>query len=130
GGGSWNAGLDGVRPIHVSGVAALEDAQLVYGSARENHESGLMPGFESLLASSWRGRGFGRFWGYAPGAEGAAEAMMETGMSPWDLAAPYVVIEEAGGRVTDVDGVRRIDAASFVGSNGLLHDEILRRLRG
>jgi histidinol-phosphatase len=113
----------------VSKVGALEDAQLVYGSARENHESGLMPGFEALLASSWRDRGFGDFWGYALVAEGAAEAMMETGMSPWDLAAPYVVIEEAGGRVTDVDGVRRIDAASFVGSNGLLHDEILRRLR-
>ena len=40
-----------------------------------------------------------------------------------------MVIEEAGGRVTDVDGVRRIDAESFVGSNGLLHEEILRRLR-
>jgi len=129
GGGAWNTGVDGVRPIRVSKVGALEDAQLVYGSARENHESGLMPGFEALLASSWRDRGFGDFWGYALVAEGAAEAMMETGMSPWDLAAPYVVIEEAGGRVTDVDGVRRIDAASFVGSNGLLHDEILRRLR-
>ena len=40
-----------------------------------------------------------------------------------------VIVEEAGGRVTDFDGVRRIDAESFVGSNGLLHDEILRRLR-
>ena len=45
------------------------------------------------------------------------------------LAAPTVVIEEAGGRVTDFDGARRIDAGSFVASNGLLHEEILRRLR-
>ena len=50
-------------------------------------------------------------------------------MHSWDLAGPLVVIEEAGGRVTDVNGERRIDAPSFVGSNGLLHEEILRRLR-
>ncbi len=50
-------------------------------------------------------------------------------MKPWDLAGPMVVIEEAGGRVTDVNGERRIDAPSFVGSNGHLHDEILARLR-
>ena len=129
GGGAWNDGPDGRRPIRVSRVASIDDAQLVYGSHRENVASGLMPGFDALIDASWRDRGFGDFWGYALIAEGAAEAMMETGMHTWDLAAPQVVIEEAGGRVTDVDGVRRIDAESFVGSNGLLHEEILRRLR-
>ena len=129
GGGAWNDGPDGRRPIRVSRVASVDDAQLVYGSHRDNVASGLMPGFDALIDASWRDRGFGDFWGYALVAEGAAEAMMETGMHTWDLAAPQVVIEEAGGRVTDVDGERRIDAESFVGSNGLLHDEILRRLR-
>ena len=129
GGGAWERGLDGERRIHVSRVAALEDAQLVYGGGRDNVASGLMPGFDALLGSAWRERGFGDFWGYALVAEGAAEAMLETGMHSWDLAAPLVLIEEAGGRVTDVNGERRIDAPSFVGSNGLLHDEILRRLR-
>jgi histidinol-phosphatase len=129
GGGAWNDGPDGRRPIRVSRVASIDDAQLVYGSHRDNVASGLMPGFDALIDASWRDRGFGDFWGYALVAEGAAEAMMETGMHTWDLAAPQVVIEEAGGRVTDVNGERRIDAESFVGSNGLLHDEILRRLR-
>jgi len=129
GGGAWNDGPDGRRPIRVSRVAAIDDAQLVYGSHRDNVASGLMPGFDALIDASWRDRGFGDFWGYALVAEGAAEAMMETGMHTWDLAGPQVVIEEAGGRVTDVNGVRRIDAESFVGSNGLLHEEILRRLR-
>jgi histidinol-phosphatase len=54
--------------------------------------------------------------------------MIECGMHVWDVAAPLVLIEEAGGRVTDVTGARRIDAPSFVGSNGHLHDELLRRL--
>ena len=130
GGGAWNRGRDGgERRIRVSEVSAIEDAQLVYGSAHENVQSGRMPGFEALIADAWRDRGFGDFWGYALVAEGAAEAMMETGMHPWDLAAPLVIIEEAGGRVTDVDGRRRIDADSFVGSNGRVHDEVLRRLR-
>ena len=129
GGGAWAVGQDGTRQIRVSRVAAIEDAQLVYGSGRDNVASGLMPGFDALIDAAWRDRGFGDFWGYALVAEGAAEAMIETGMHTWDLAAPQVLIEEAGGRVTDVNGDRRIDAESFVGSNGLLHDEILRRLR-
>jgi len=128
GGGAWNRGLDGERRIRVSGVSALEDAQVLYGSGRDNVASGLMPGFDALIAAAWRERGFGDFWGYALVAEGAAEAMLETGMHSWDLAAPQVLIEEAGGRVTDVHGERRIDAPSFVGSNGLLHEELLRRL--
>jgi len=129
GGGAWNRGLDGERRLHVSGIAALGDAQLLYGSGRENVASGLMPGFDALLSAAWRERGFGDFWGYALVAEGAAEAMLETGMSSYDLAAPQVLIEEAGGMVSDVKGDRRIDAPSFVGSNGLLHEELLRRLR-
>jgi len=129
GGGAWNVGRDGERRVRVSRVTALDDAQLVYGSSRDNVASGLMPGFDALIASCWRERGFGDFWGYALVAEGAAEAMVETGMNAWDLAAPQILIEEAGGRVTDVHGERRIDAPSFVGSNGHLHEEILGRLR-
>ena len=56
----------------------------------------------------WRDRGFGDFWGYALVAEGAAEAMVEVGPNSWDLAAPSIVVEEAGGRMTDLDGVRSI----------------------
>jgi len=127
--GAWARGLDGERPVRVSRVASLEDAQLLYGSRTDNVASGLMPGFDALIASAWRDRGFGDFWGYTLLAEGAAEAMMEVGMKTWDLAAPLIVIEEAGGRVTDALGVRRIDTPSFVATNGLLHDEVLRRLQ-
>ena len=129
GGGSWHRDIDGTeRRIRVSRVATVDDAQILYGDHRENVRSGLMPGFDDLLAAAWRARGFGDFWGYTLLAEGCAEAMLETLMKPWDLAAPQIVIEEAGGRVTDALGVRRIDAASFVATNGVLHDEILRRI--
>jgi histidinol-phosphatase len=130
--GSWAvgaAGSEGPRRIRVSRVAALEDAQILYGSAAELEASGLVPGFRALLQAVWRERGFGDFWGYALVAEGAAEAMVEVGAHTWDLAAPLVLIEEAGGRVTDFSGVRRIDGLEIITSNGLLHDEVLARLR-
>ena len=63
-------------------------------------------------------------------AEGAAEAMVEVDLSPWDAAAPMVLVEEAGGRATDLTGRRAIDSRTFLVTNGLLHDEVLERLRG
>jgi histidinol-phosphatase len=133
GGGAWAigaAGTDGPRPIRVSGISELDDAQILYGSGHDIEESGRAPGFRALLGSVWRERGFGDFWGYALVAEGAAEAMIEVDVRTWDLAAPLVVIEEAGGRLTDLAGVRRIDGLEVVAGNGLVHDEVLARLRG
>ncbi len=129
GGGAWarNRG-EPARRIHVSGVTALEDAQILYGSGRDIAASGRAPGFDALLRDVWRERGFGDFWGYALLAEGAAEAMVEVELSPWDAAAPTVVIEEAGGRVTDLEGRRRIDSGTFLTTNGHLHDIIRERL--
>ena len=131
GGGAWAKSMDeDPRRIRVSGVANLADAQVFYGSGQEIAASGRAPGFHALLDAAWRERGFGDFWGYALLAEGAAEAMVEVGLSSWDAAAPTVLVEEAGGRVSDFDGRRAIDAGTFVATNGLLHDEVLARLRG
>jgi len=131
GGGAWARGMDDDAPrrLQVSLVDSLADAQLLYGSAHEIEASGRAPGFRSLLGDVWRERGFGDFWGYALLAGGAAEAMVEVGLSSWDAAAPLVLVEEAGGRATDFDGHRKIDSGTFVVSNGVLHDIILRRLR-
>jgi histidinol-phosphatase len=130
GGGAWARGTDDTAPrrIQVSGVASLADAQLLYGSGHDIEASGRAPGFHDLLGEVWRERGFGDFWGYALVAEGAAEAMVEVDLWPWDAAAPTVLIEEAGGRVTDLDGRRAIDRRTFLASNGLLHDVFLERL--
>jgi histidinol-phosphatase len=110
-------------------VTRLEDAQILYGSSHDIEESGVAPGFRALLGDVWRERGFGDFWGYALLAEGAAEAMVEVDLSTWDAAAPLVLIEEAGGRVTDLEGRRAIDTRTFLATNGVLHDEILARVR-
>jgi histidinol-phosphatase len=131
GGGAWARGIDDDAPrrIHVSRVASLADAQLLYGSGNAIEATGRAPGFRALLAEVWRDRGLGDFWGYALLAGGAAEAMVEVGLSSWDAAAPMVIVEEAGGRATDFDGRRVIDGGTFVASNGLLHDIVLERLQ-
>lgn len=130
GGGAWARGLDDAAPrrLRVSRVTSLADAQVLHGSSHEIAASGRAPGFPALLGDVWRERGFGDFWGYALLAEGAAEAMVEVGLSSWDAAAPMVLVEEAGGRATDFEGRRKIDGGTFVVSNGLLHDIILERL--
>jgi histidinol-phosphatase len=131
GGGAWAvgaAGNEGPRPIHVSGISALADAQVLYGSAHDIETSPHAPGFAGLLGEVWRDRGFGDFWGYALLAEGAAEAVVEVDLSAWDMAAPLVLVEEAGGRVTDFNGRRLIDSGTLLATNGLLHEAILARL--
>jgi histidinol-phosphatase len=129
GGGAWAvAAGEEPRRLQVSGIASLADAQVLYGSGHDIEVSGRVPGFRSLLADVWRERGFGDFWGYALVAEGAAEAIVEVDLSPWDAAAPMLIVEEAGGRATDLQGRRAIDTGTFLATNGLLHDEILARL--
>ena len=132
GGGAWAVHANEwpePRRLGVSSVGSVADSQVLYGSGQDIAASGRMPGLESLLADAWRERGFGDFWGYALVAEGAAEAMVEVGLKSWDAAAPALVVEEAGGRWSDVDGGARIDGGTFVVTNGVLHDEVLRRLR-
>ena len=129
GGGAWarNRG-EAPRRIHVSAVTTLADAQILYGSARDLEASGRAPGFQGILRDAWRERGFGDFWGYALVAEGAAEAMIEVDLSAWDAAAPFLLIEEAGGRATDFEGRRAVDSRTFIVTNGAMHDLIRERL--
>jgi histidinol-phosphatase len=128
-GGAWarNRG-QAPRRTHVSGVTRMDDAQVLYGSGRDINASGRAPGFDAVLRAAWRERGFGDFWGYALLAEGAAEAMIEVDLSPWDAAAPMLLVEEAGGRATDFEGRRAIDSGTFLTSNGRLHETIRERL--
>ncbi len=132
GGGAWarHRGEMSPRRIAVSGVGAVADAQLLYGSGRDIVASGRAPGFDALIAEAWRDRGFGDFWGYALVAEGAAEAMIEVELSAWDAAAPLLLVEEAGGRATDFEGRRKVDSGTFIASNGRLHETVRGRLLG
>ena len=133
GGGAWTtSALDGgaARRISVSRIASIADAQVLFASAGEVERSGLVPGFPALLEKVWRERAFGDFWGYTLVADGAAELMVEPDLWPWDAAAPMLLVEEAGGRATDFEGVRSVLNRTFLATNGILHDTIRSILIG
>jgi histidinol-phosphatase len=117
------------QPIAVSRVAALADAHLSYSSLKGWEEQGRLEGVLRLSRDSWRTRAFGDFWSHVLVAEGAVDASFEPEVSLWDLAPLQVIVEEAGGRFSDLDGQARPDGGSCVCSNGLLHDEVLAALR-
>ncbi|MGI8887019.1 MAG: inositol monophosphatase family protein [Gaiellaceae bacterium] len=73
----------------------------------------------------------GDFWAHMLVAEGAVDGAFDaTGVSEWDLAAVQVIVEEAGGRISDFSGTARIDGRGAITSNGLLHDELVRAVAG
>jgi histidinol-phosphatase len=117
------------RAIRVSGIDRLGDAQLFFAEVRSWLDA---PGNGALalLGAAARTRGVGDFWGHALVARGAGEAMIEPELNVWDYAAIRIVVEEAGGRVTQMDGSPPRHGGSVISSNGLLHDEILERLGG
>jgi histidinol-phosphatase len=58
-------------------------------------------------------------------AEGAIEIGLDPVVSLWDLAAPQLIVEEAGGRFTDLGGVRTAGGGDAIATNGVLHDAVL-----
>jgi histidinol-phosphatase len=130
GGGAWETGgpNERARRLTVSRIDRVERSQVLYRAVSDMRASRVARGFDALLRAAGRDRGFGDFWGYALVAEGAAEVMIEGNLGPWDMAAPWLLIEEAGGRVTDFEGNRSFAYGESLATNGVLHGEVLDRL--
>ncbi len=121
GGGAYADG-DAIR---VSAVHRIEDAHLCGPSERYFDRAGLGDAFRSLAARAWRAVGFADFWGHVLVAEGSVDVMIEPILARWDVAALIPIVEEAGGRVSDLTGSGWQDDAPCVTTNGLLHDDVL-----
>jgi histidinol-phosphatase len=121
GAGAWG----NATSLRVSAVEHLADAQLSYPAQVTFEECGCGPQGEALSRLCRRTRGFGDFWMYMLVAEGGVDLAVDPIASLWDLAAPRVIVEEAGGRFTDFAGAPRADGGNGVASNGLIHDEAL-----
>jgi histidinol-phosphatase len=119
GGGAF---ADGER-ISVSGVARVEDCAVSTTSARR------MPdGWRTIVQRAWSNRGLGDFWQHCLVAEGAVDVACDSVMQVWDYAPVQIVVEEAGGRCTTFDGRPPAPNASFVATNGVLHDAVVTLL--
>ncbi|RUP02609.1 MAG: histidinol-phosphatase [Mycobacterium sp.] len=117
------------RRISVSAVAELNSASLSFSSLTGWAQLGLREQFIDLTDAVWRVRAYGDFLSYCLLAEGAVDIATEPEVSVWDLAALDVLVHEAGGRFTSLDGTAGPHGGSAVATNGLLHEQVLDRLR-
>lgn len=125
GGGAF---LNGV-PVGVSAVDRLADAHLSFDSIDQFDDAGTTARFLDLERRCWRSRGFGDFWSHVMVADGSVDVAVEgPGLQYYDLAAPMVVVEEAGGRFTDLAGRRTARGGTALATNGRLHDAVLEAL--
>ncbi|OIN80413.1 inositol monophosphatase family protein [Mycobacterium malmoense] len=117
------------RGLSVSSVAELGSASLSFSSLSGWAQCGLRERFIELTDAVWRVRAYGDFLSYCLVAEGAVDIATEPEVSVWDLAALDILVREAGGAFTGLDGTAGPHRGSAVATNGLLHDRVLGSLR-
>jgi histidinol-phosphatase len=116
------------RRLSVSSVAQLDSASLSFSSLSGWAQLGVRDRFLDLTDEVWRVRAFGDFLSYCFVAEGAVDIAAEPEVSVWDLAPLDVLVRESGGRFTSLDGAAGPHGGSAVATNGLLHEQVLRKL--
>jgi histidinol-phosphatase len=130
GAGAWVTTGDGAaRRIRVSAVGALEDAYVSTTDLNMWVKYHSRERYIALVEACWESRAFGDFWQYCLVAEGAIDIGTDPIANAWDLAAGQVLVDEAGGRFTDLGGKPGFEHGSAVATNGLLHDAALELLR-
>jgi histidinol-phosphatase len=114
------------RKLAVSKVSQLSDASIAYsdfqgwGARRAS--------FEKLLDGAWRTRGLGDFWSHMLVAEGAVDVAIEPSLALWDMAALDLIVREAGGKFSSLDGVDGPFGPNAISTNGALHGAIVAAL--
>jgi histidinol-phosphatase len=116
------------EPIRVSTVASPASASLSISSLSGWRELGLRDRLLALTDAVWRTRGYGDFFSYCLLAEGTLEIAAEPEVSLWDLAPLDILVREAGGRFTALDGTPGPHGGSALATNGLLHDQVREML--
>lgn len=116
------------RKISVSSVAQLDSASLSFSSLSGWAQLGARDRFLDLTDEVWRVRAFGDFLSYCFVAEGAVDIAAEPEVSVWDLAPLDILVREAGGTFTSLDGAAGPHGGNAVATNGLLHGHVLARL--
>lgn len=116
------------KRVKVSNIKKIEDSFLVFGNINKLYKQGYGSQLFQLAAKCERHRGFGQQLGTIFLAQGHVDINIETASNPWDLAAPKIIIEEAGGKVTDFEGNPEIHSGNYVATNGKLHEEVLKIL--
>ncbi|CUR55860.1 Histidinol-phosphate phosphatase [metagenome] len=126
GNGAWTGrSLLKATRCQVSDVRRLEDASLSYGSLHGWEERGRLDDFLALSRRVWRTRAYSDFWSYMLLAEGAVDIATEPELAVYDMAALDVIVREAGGRFTSLDGTPGPFGGNVMATNGHLHEAAL-----
>ena len=116
------------RRLSVSSGAERGSASLSFSSLSGWAQRGLRERFIELTDGVWRVRAYGDFLSYCLVAEGAVDIAAEPEVSVWDLAALDVLVREAGGKFSGLNGAAGPHQGNAVATNGLLHDQVLQRI--
>ena len=137
GGGAF---LDG-REVRTSKVSQLSDALVLSGTVNTMEDKGFGEGFTKLRRSARLHRGWGDCYGYYLVAAGRAEIMVDPVVSLWDIAPFPLLMKEAGGKFSTIDGRTELfdangkptapiyEGFTSIATNGLLHDVALDCLK-
>ena len=127
--GAFTRDVDGsVRKLSVSAVSDLSDSYISYNSIQQWQRIGKEKNIESLSEQVWRIRAFGDFLSYMYVAEGSIDAASEPDLKIYDIAALVPIVQEAGGRFTDLTGELSEHSSTVLASNGLIHEAIRAEL--
>jgi histidinol-phosphatase len=129
--GAHTRDLDGsVRDIRVSGVAELEHASVALSGLDRFEQEGRLENYLELARQVWRTRDYSDAWPYMMVAEGVVDVAGEFGLQPYDMAALFPIVAEAGGMLTAMNGESGPWHGSALATNGLLHDAVRGVLGG
>lgn len=105
---------------------SLEESFACFGSLNGFVKSKKFPKLEKLIQKVLASRGFGDCWSYHLLAQGNLDIMTEAIVKIWDIAAVTIIVEEAGGKVTQIDGHPiSLTSTDIVATNGKIHHQIL-----
>jgi len=117
--------IDGrTAELQVSKISDLEHASLSYNSLKLWDEIGMLDSLMQLTRKVWRTRAYGDFWAYMLLAEGTLEITSEHNLAIYDIAALVPIVEQAGGRITDLHGELTTSSSSVLATNSVLHSTV------
>ena len=117
--------IDGrTAELQVSKISDLEHASLSYNSLKLWDENGMLDSLMQLTRKVWRTRAYGDFWAYMLLAEGTLEITSEHNLAIYDIAALVPIVEQAGGRITDLHGELTTSSSSVLATNSVLHSTV------
>ncbi len=129
--GAWMRAGDGnPARLQVSRVGDWGDATLSFGEPQVLLRPPLLERLGALSVSAQSARCYGDLAGCAMVIQGRADAWVEAGVQIWDIAALKILVEEAGGRFTDLEGRATHASGNCVASNRLVHEHVLKALAG